>query len=113
MYQRRTRVCRCQIAYLQRKTHRLAGLHFVDVIMKRFQHHIVYEKEIKLLVILWCIQCEFGFRLLVDSTPQIKCVSVLFFSSDAILNMVNNIAANVLGGKPEMEGGAEIGGTPC
>lgn len=27
--------------------------------------------------------------------------------------MVNNIAANVLGGKPEIEGGAEIGGTRC
>lgn len=30
---------------------------------------------------------------------------------DAILNMVNNIAANVLGGKPELETGAETGGT--
>lgn len=28
----------------------------------------------------------------------------LFFSSDAILNMVNNIAVNVLGGGPEMQG---------
>uniref|UniRef100_A0A087YAZ0 SUN domain containing ossification factor n=1 Tax=Poecilia formosa TaxID=48698 RepID=A0A087YAZ0_POEFO len=30
-------------------------------------------------------------------------------TTDAILNMVNNIAANVLGGKPDMEGGAELG----
>lgn len=29
---------------------------------------------------------------------------VYIFSSDAILNMVNNIAVNVLGGGPEMQG---------
>lgn len=35
-----------------------------------------------------------------------------FFSLlDAILKMVNNIAANVLGGKPGQEGGAISGGT--
>lgn len=34
----------------------------------------------------------------------------LFFFSDAILTMVNNIAANVLGGKPELEDGAQIEG---
>lgn len=34
-----------------------------------------------------------------------------FIFLDAILNMVNNIAANVLGGKPELESGAETGGT--
>lgn len=37
--------------------------------------------------------------------------SSLFLFLDAILNMVNNIAANVLGGKPELETGAETGGT--
>ncbi|XP_042338826.1 SUN domain-containing ossification factor isoform X4 [Plectropomus leopardus] len=31
-------------------------------------------------------------------------------ATNAILNMVNNIAANVLGGKPELEGGTEAGG---
>lgn len=30
---------------------------------------------------------------------------------DAILNMVNNIAANVLGATPELEGGTESEGT--
>lgn len=30
---------------------------------------------------------------------------------DAILNMVNNIAANVLGATPELEGGTETEGT--
>lgn len=35
------------------------------------------------------------------------CVCVL---SDAILNMVNNIAANVMGGKSDLEGRAEAGG---
>lgn len=39
------------------------------------------------------------------------CSSSLFLFLDAILNMVNNIAANVLGGKPELESGAETGGT--
>lgn len=38
-------------------------------------------------------------------TTLVLCV---FFLLDAILNMVNNIAANVLGGKPE--GGADAGG---
>lgn len=38
-------------------------------------------------------------------------VCVCSFPVDAILNMVNNIAANVLGGKPELEGGTETGGT--
>lgn len=33
-----------------------------------------------------------------------------FFFSDAILTMVNNIAANVLGGKPELEDGAQMEG---
>ncbi|XP_026160671.1 SUN domain-containing ossification factor isoform X2 [Mastacembelus armatus] len=36
--------------------------------------------------------------------------NLLGSATDAILNMVNNIAANVLGGKPELEGGAEVGG---
>ncbi|XP_032427274.1 SUN domain-containing ossification factor isoform X5 [Xiphophorus hellerii] len=36
--------------------------------------------------------------------------NLLGSATNAILNMVNNIAANVLGGKPEIEGGAEIGG---
>jgi len=31
---------------------------------------------------------------------------------DAILNMVNNIAANVLGGKPELADGTHAGGNP-
>lgn len=35
----------------------------------------------------------------------------MHFLLDAILNMVNNIAANVLGGKPELEGGAATEGT--
>lgn len=35
----------------------------------------------------------------------------LFFLLDAILNMVNNIAANVLGGASELEGELETGGT--
>lgn len=39
------------------------------------------------------------------------CGCVCSFALDAILNMVNNIAANVLGGKPELEGGTETGGT--
>lgn len=34
----------------------------------------------------------------------------LFFFPDAILTMVNNIAANVLGGKPELEDGAQMEG---
>ncbi|CAN9500638.1 unnamed protein product [Ophioblennius macclurei] len=33
--------------------------------------------------------------------------NLLGSATNAILNMVNNIAANVLGGKPELEGGAE------
>lgn len=37
-------------------------------------------------------------------------VCVCSFPLDAILNMVNNIAANVLGSKPELEGGAKTGG---
>ncbi|XP_014875970.1 SUN domain-containing ossification factor isoform X2 [Poecilia latipinna] len=36
--------------------------------------------------------------------------NLLGSATNAILNMVNNIAANVLGGKPDMEGGAELGG---
>ncbi|XP_041861351.1 SUN domain-containing ossification factor isoform X2 [Melanotaenia boesemani] len=36
--------------------------------------------------------------------------NLLGSATNAILNMVNNIAANVLGGKPELEGGAEPGG---
>lgn len=42
-----------------------------------------------------------------------NCCLCFFFllPLDAILNMVNNIAANVLGGKPELEGGTETGGT--
>lgn len=32
------------------------------------------------------------------------------FISDAILNMVNNIAANVLGGKQELEDGGQLEG---
>ncbi|XP_028258945.1 SUN domain-containing ossification factor isoform X2 [Parambassis ranga] len=36
--------------------------------------------------------------------------NLLGSATNAILNMVNNIAANVLGGKPELEGGAETGG---
>ncbi|KAM4739280.1 SUN domain-containing ossification factor isoform 2-T2 [Anableps anableps] len=36
--------------------------------------------------------------------------NLLGSATNAILNMVNNIAANVLGGKPEIEGGAEVGG---
>lgn len=45
---------------------------------------------------------------------RITALCVFFFSPflDAILNMVNNIAANVLGGKPDQEGGTETGGTP-
>lgn len=45
---------------------------------------------------------------------QNNCIVCFFFSPflDAILNMVNNIAANVLGGKPDQEGGTETGGTP-
>lgn len=34
-----------------------------------------------------------------------------FYILDAILNMVNNIAANVLGATPELEGGTESEGT--
>ncbi|TDH08154.1 hypothetical protein EPR50_G00095150 [Perca flavescens] len=37
--------------------------------------------------------------------------NLLGSATNAILNMVNNIAANVLGGKPELEGGTETGGT--
>ncbi|XP_049444094.1 SUN domain-containing ossification factor isoform X1 [Epinephelus fuscoguttatus] len=36
--------------------------------------------------------------------------NLLGSATNAILNMVNNIAANVLGGKPELEGGTEAGG---
>ncbi|KAG7228845.1 hypothetical protein INR49_008623 [Caranx melampygus] len=36
--------------------------------------------------------------------------NLLGSATNAILNMVNNIAANVLGGKPELEGGEETGG---
>ncbi|XP_070687766.1 SUN domain-containing ossification factor isoform X2 [Pempheris klunzingeri] len=36
--------------------------------------------------------------------------NLLGSATNAILNMVNNIAANVLGGKPELEGGIEAGG---
>uniref|UniRef100_A0A1A7YWX2 SUN domain-containing ossification factor n=1 Tax=Iconisemion striatum TaxID=60296 RepID=A0A1A7YWX2_9TELE len=36
--------------------------------------------------------------------------NLLGSATNAILNMVNNIAANVLGGKPELEGGAESRG---
>ncbi|XP_040895740.1 SUN domain-containing ossification factor isoform X2 [Toxotes jaculatrix] len=36
--------------------------------------------------------------------------NLLGSATNAILNMVNNIAANVLGGKPGLEGGAEAGG---
>ncbi|XP_019207032.1 SUN domain-containing ossification factor isoform X4 [Oreochromis niloticus] len=36
--------------------------------------------------------------------------NLLGSATNAILNMVNNIAANVLGGKPELESGAETGG---
>ncbi|XP_029285158.1 SUN domain-containing ossification factor isoform X2 [Cottoperca gobio] len=36
--------------------------------------------------------------------------NLLGSATNAILNMVNNIAANVLGGKPELEGGAATGG---
>uniref|UniRef100_A0A1A8PDI4 SUN domain-containing ossification factor n=1 Tax=Nothobranchius rachovii TaxID=451742 RepID=A0A1A8PDI4_9TELE len=36
--------------------------------------------------------------------------NLLGSATNAILNMVNNIAANVLGGKPELEGGAEARG---
>ncbi|XP_072245978.1 SUN domain-containing ossification factor isoform X2 [Leuresthes tenuis] len=36
--------------------------------------------------------------------------NLLGSATNVILNMVNNIAANVLGGKPELEGGAETGG---
>lgn len=38
-----------------------------------------------------------------------NCVFALFHL-DAILNMVNNIAANVLGSKTELEGGPKTGG---
>lgn len=41
---------------------------------------------------------------------QLFNVFPIVFLSDAILNMVNNIAANVLGGKPELEDGAEMEG---
>lgn len=47
-------------------------------------------------------------------TFQNNCIVFFFFPPpflDAILNMVNNIAANVLGGKPDQEGGTETGGT--
>ncbi|KAM4549282.1 SUN domain-containing ossification factor isoform 2-T2 [Odontesthes bonariensis] len=36
--------------------------------------------------------------------------NLLGSATNVILNMVNNIAANVLGGKPELEGGTETGG---
>ncbi|KAM4574115.1 SUN domain-containing ossification factor isoform 1-T1 [Fundulus diaphanus] len=36
--------------------------------------------------------------------------NLLGSATNAILNMVNNIAANVLGGKPGLDGGAETGG---
>ncbi|XP_036972039.1 SUN domain-containing ossification factor isoform X2 [Acanthopagrus latus] len=36
--------------------------------------------------------------------------NLLGSATNAILNMVNNIAANVLGGKPDQEGGTETGG---
>ncbi|KAM9357500.1 SUN domain-containing ossification factor [Symphorus nematophorus] len=36
--------------------------------------------------------------------------NLLGSATNAILNMVNNIAANVLGGKPELEGATETGG---
>lgn len=39
-----------------------------------------------------------------DYTDFLFWTFFLFFSSDAILNMVNNIAVNVLGGGPEMQG---------
>lgn len=42
-------------------------------------------------------------------TVNVLCVRFLLL--DAILKMVNNIAANVLGGKPGLEGGAVSGGT--
>lgn len=47
----------------------------------------------------------------IKKTCVIEITCVCAFPLDAILNMVNNIAANVLGGKPELEGGAETGGT--
>lgn len=62
----------------------------------------------------------FGLKLLFiylsrKNVPSLRvtfmCVRVFFTFVDAILNMVNNIAANVLGGAPELEGGIETGGT--
>lgn len=39
---------------------------------------------------------------------KLLCIAYIL---DAILNMVNNIAANVLGATPELEGGTESEGT--
>lgn len=41
---------------------------------------------------------------------SLKCLCIVYIL-DAILNMVNNIAANVLGATPELEGGTESEGT--
>uniref|UniRef100_A0A8P4KFZ4 SUN domain-containing ossification factor n=1 Tax=Dicentrarchus labrax TaxID=13489 RepID=A0A8P4KFZ4_DICLA len=53
-----------------------------------------YGKMVSYNVFEWEFVCFFSFPL------------------DAILNMVNNIAANVLGGKPELEGGTATGEEP-
>ncbi|KAM8874829.1 LOW QUALITY PROTEIN: SUN domain-containing ossification factor [Spinachia spinachia] len=47
-----------------------------------------------------------GFQLSEDKASK----NLLGSATNAILNMVNNIAANVLGGKAELQGGAEPGG---
>lgn len=54
-----------------------------------------------------------GFRLHLDDLGNcinllcflfVVCLFVFIFSPDVILNMVSNIAVNVLGGGPEMQG---------
>ncbi|XP_063323312.1 SUN domain-containing ossification factor isoform X4 [Pelmatolapia mariae] len=47
-----------------------------------------------------------GYQPIEDKASK----NLLGSATNAILNMVNNIAANVLGGKPELESGAETGG---
>lgn len=52
-------------------------------------------------------QCNICAAVHVFPSKLLRIVYIL----DAILNMVNNIAANVLGATPELEGGTESEGT--
>lgn len=56
------------------------------------------------------VSCFFNHECHVLQNNCCVCFVLFFFPLDAILNMVNNIAANVLGSKPELEGEASTGG---